>query len=496
MSDQHDERVRRWAGRARLCGWVLLCCAPWVLAQEPVQDAPPLEELEARAAERPEDAANLRALAPAYLAAGRTADALAAATRLIGLTDELPGDRLLLARASLAEADRLVTEGERGGYVRSLLADVEQSARLACADAALSLEARVFLAHAQFRQGAAEAARATLGEVLAEEPEEVDALALRGYLTLFGERPEEAVADLERAAHLAPERVDVRVHWAMALAHRSAAEAAAVFVSLAEEGRADERLAGDAYRTLAADPAQAERSLRAVCTVRPEDAEACFWLGRALADGGRHAEAIAAYDRSLALLPDDATVLAFRGDARGRANDFSGLVDDLLLVVRADVPERVWAVRRLQAASAWFAQQGNWETVARIGQVLIETDPDDPDVHGNLGLALMRLDRVDEADALFRAAVESFPDSVRLINDHGLLLEGVGRYQEAEERFARAADLGSLDGLENLAVLRLRLGDVASARERFQAVLGRDPARVRSVAGYARTLLSDALDSR
>ncbi len=496
MIDRPEDRARPRRRRARLCGWLVLGCASWAGAQEPEAAAPSLETLEARAAENPEDAGSLRALVRAYLAAGRSGDALAGATRLLGLGGDAPEDRLLLARASLAEADRLIGEGERGAYVRALLADVEQSARLAGADAALAVEARVLLAHAQYRQGAAGAARETLGDVLAEAPDQADALALRGYLTLVGERPEDAVEDLQRAARLAPERVDVRVHWAMALARRSAAAAADVFVALVQEGRADERLAGDVYRTLAVDPAAAERVLRAVQAARPDDAEACFWLGRALADGGRHAEAIAAYDRSLALLPDDATVLAFRGAARGRANDFSGLVDDLLLVVRADVPERAWAVHRLQSDSAWFAQQGDWQTVARIGQVLIETDPDDPDVHGNLGLALMRLDRLDEADAVFRAAAELFPESIRLSNDHGLLLEGAGRYQEAEERFTRAADLGSLDGAENLAVLCLRQGDVAAARQRFEAVLGQDPARVRSVAGYARILLADTFDSR
>jgi Flp pilus assembly protein TadD len=136
-------------------------------------------------------------------------------------------------------------------------------------------------------------------------------------------------------------------------------------------------------------------------------------LGTALRATGRFADAIAAYDRALALGADAATVHLNRGNA---------------LVAGGRLPEAVAAFRQAVAASSASAEATSALANALYdsGSAALETKsfgpatdalreavalrPDRPEAHNNLGIALASQGRLDEAMDHWRAALMIKPD--------------------------------------------------------------------------------------
>ncbi len=104
-------------------------------------------------------------------------------------------------------------------------------------------------------------------------------------------------------------------------------------------------------------------------------------------------------------------------------------------------------------------------------------NPDDPDVHGLLGIALLRESREDEAR-------EHFLEAIRLEANHpdahaqlGLLALFDGDFPEAEEHFALLALIqpDDTDHHTNLGVALAEQGRLEEARSAFTQALKADP---------------------
>ena len=97
---------------------------------------------------------------------------------------------------------------------------------------------------------------------------------------------------------------------------------------------------------------------------------------------------------------------------------------------------------------------------------VIAHNPTAREAHRNLGEALTKQGRWEEALAAFRIAVEHAPDDARDHSNVGAALIVLGRLDEAEEPFRRALALDphSVYALQNLAVLE-------SQRQRYEAAL-------------------------
>ena len=435
---------------------------------------------------QPDDPAKLREQVQSALREGSSSEALEVATRLAGQTGANAGDRMLLARASLAEAERLEQEGRSTPYSQALLQDAEQSAGIARRSEPLLDEATTFLAYMLQRRGARTEAVALLNPLLERTPDDLDALALRGYLYLSSATPLRSLPDLERALELAPERIDIRLHHAQALSLRSLEETEAALMELLSLHTGG--MGATIHDLLGTVPARAVRVQERLLEAAPNDPDAWFWAGRILALAGDLQGSLQAFDRALELSPDNPRILAHRADIRGRVDDVEGLLSDLLEVLHSGAPEAAWAERRLLGSTPWLAERGDWNQIIRLSRALVELSPSE-EAFLNLALALRWQGHLAEAEMQYLEGIELFPDSVRLLNDLGLLLEGAGRNEGAAARFLQAGDLGSLDGLENLAVLRLKMGDSSAATVLFRTVLEEDSERLRSIAGYAELLL-------
>jgi choline-sulfatase len=152
-----------------------------------------------------------------------------------------------------------------------------------------------------------------------------------------------------------------------------------------------------------------------------------------------NAEAKAAYERVLALVPDH--IEALRG------------LGDLALLEE-----------KLDAATSRYEQ-------------ILSVDPADAGAMTKLGVVRMRMGRASEGVALFRKAVEHEPKNAEaLLYLAGALASG-GSPAEALPYFERAiaADRRSTMALNGLALTRLALGDTAGAATSFRESLRIDP---------------------
>ena len=94
---------------------------------------------------------------------------------------------------------------------------------------------------------------------------------------------------------------------------------------------------------------------------------------------------------------------------------------------------------------------------------------DFPEAAINLGNALLKLDRSEEAlDAYLRAS-EPGPCLAKALLGQGLALRSLGRFPEALTAFDRAAALGSREAVAGKGCLMLTLGDFESGLEGYEA---------------------------
>lgn len=185
----------------------------------------------------------------------------------------------------------------------------------------------------------------------------------------------------------------------------------------------------------------ARPELEALATAHPQDPLYPYWIARLDYDEEKYAAAVEGFRRVLAL---EAGHL--------RAHDNLGLAYEAL-------GHYEQAIRSHQAA-------------LRIGR---ERGDRSPWPALNLGILLMRLDRYDEADPLFRESARQNPRFAPAAYQLGVLLEKTGRLEEAIAELSRAARLDPdyPEPVYALARVYRRRGDVAEADAalvRFRAV--------------------------
>lgn len=169
---------------------------------------------------------------------------------------------------------------------------------------------------------------------------------------------------------------------------------------------------GDTYLRLE-QPDQAEESLRRQIELLPRDSDAHFALGNALrGQGGREAEALAAYEAAVEITPNDYE------SHLGRAASLSALG-----TAASEPAEReAYSIREAEA----------YRTALSI-------KPGDVRLWINIGVAYSGTDDVEKAEAAFREAVAVAPNDPRPPLNLGRYLAKLSRPAEAIEQFYAAA---------------------------------------------------------
>jgi len=133
-------------------------------------------------------------------------------------------------------------------------------------------------------------------------------------------------------------------------------------------------------------------------------------------------------------------------------------------------------------------EEGEWQKVRAVTQQLVEIDPENPWPHGTLGIALLHLDELEEAEECFRRALDRGGDNVHILLFMAKLYARRGDLGGQLEWAQRAAkcDEKHLEPCFVIADAQIRLGQLTEAEKVLKDVSAAHPENVQ-----ARRMLGD-----
>lgn len=224
------------------------------------------------------------------------------------------------------------------------------------------------------------------------------------------------------------------------------------------------------YETMVADAPRSARSHRE--------------LGTVLADVGRFADARAAFDRSLAIKPDDATTLYNLGNALSTEGRFDAAADAYRRAIALN-PSFKSAYENLGNAES---MRGDQQAALAALRRALALDPDSPILLMNVANTLFRAGATAEARTTYERALAGAPTSPDILTNYGTFLYAQNDFAAAARVFERIPPPVPARALVALAGSYRMLGRAAESRT-VQATAERlypnDPA-VRQYVDYVR----------
>ncbi len=328
----------------------------------------------------------------------------------------------------------------------------------------LSVEQALRVAVQHQQAGQLPQAESLYRQILAQQPNHVDALHLLGVIAAQVGRNDVAVDLIGRAIALDPnspaahnnfgnalratgqlDRAIVAYRQAIALQSGCAEAHHNLGVTLRHKGQFNEAIAAcrqavalkpnypDAWCNLGialADkgrPNEATAAYRQAIAFKPDYAEAHSNLGNALKDLGQLDEAIAAYRQAIALKPNYPEAHSNLGNALAE----NGRIDESIaacrqaIALKSDLPEAY-----INLGNALTEKGAIEEAIAAYHQALALT-PNSPNAHSNLGNVLRDAGQLDEAIAACRQAIALKPDFPEAYVNLANALRETGHLDEA-----------------------------------------------------------------
>ena len=223
--------------------------------------------------------------------------------------------------------------------------------------------------------------------------------------------------------------------------------------------------------------------------IKPDHAVALCRRGHALYHLDRLAEAIANYDRALEIAPDDAETLNVRGLALRRLQRFEEALAscDRALAIKPDLA----AVHNSRGVILQDLKR--FEDALASYDRALALDPDLADALSNRSTALRELHRPEAALASCERALAIRPDYVEALNNRGLAQSALRRFTDALDSYDRALGIAPDDGeavgnrrralFYNRGVVLFKLGRYEAAIADFERALTGDPAAFRQLPG-------------
>lgn len=429
------------------------------------------------------------ALANFYMATGDTAAAEQALHEAIALS---PRDRLanqLLARfyavtGRLADAEQplktvaeLATDGSgrlqladyyvamhREGDARAILEAVARSASPARSAAQLRL-AQMAVANTD-RAGAYR----LLGDVLAREPENPEALAALAELQIGDQKLDEALANAQAAVKAKPR--DARFQFVLGrvrAARHDDSEAMAAFsealrldpryqpaelelarmylatrqipqaIQLASSAlthapkSADARLVLARGYLMAGDPSSAERYVRELGRTAPESVPVLIVTGQLEATKGNVAAARSAFEHALRINPRQPEAIEWLMRLDASAGN-AAAARERLAAALARAP-RDPALRMI--AAQFYYSAGDYPRAEEALKAVIAADPSSLQAYGRLGQVYAKENRLADAVAEFDRAARDHPRDVAMATAAAVIVQMQNRADEARARYER-----------------------------------------------------------
>lgn len=196
-------------------------------------------------------------------------------------------------------------------------------------------------------------------------------------------------------------------------------------------------------------------------------------LAVALQSEGQTADAVAHYERAIALQPDYAPAYNNLGVLQRAQGQLDAAVATYrrALAVKGDYPDAHYNL-----ANALLAQNRAKEAAEHF-EIALRSIPDSAGIRNNLGIALAAQNRPADAVAAFRAAVAADPKSAVAHRNLADALSTAGQAAEsiAEFRIARELDPRDPAIRYNFGVVLLEAGQIAEATAELRAAIELSP---------------------
>jgi len=183
--------------------------------------------------------------------------------------------------------------------------------------------------------------------------------------------------------------------------------------------------------------AQAVENLNAAIRLDAEHAEAYFQRAGIRADTGQDADALADYEKAIALAPSDTRFLNMKGLFLLTRQQYDQAEQEFTRAIQID-PDftKAYNNRGLVGLS-----RSDFVTAARDFQQAISIDPQYVDAHNNLGFARYQSGEYGQALRAFNQALELSPQYVNAYSNRGMLLMKTEEFKQAAADFTKAIEL-------------------------------------------------------
>lgn len=235
------------------------------------------------------------------------------------------------------------------------------------------------------------------------------------------------------------------------------------------------------------DIQQSIELLEAILKRKPDNAEALFYLGRALSAAGQQVQALAAVKQSAALAPNNIGVrrqLAILYEILDRPDDALAQYRRVISLAPPGSSVARDAERSINLIIIRSqAQQGNFAGALALAEAAREAYADDPRGLAQLGEVYFGMNRFDDAEKIYKQAIALAPGKALLHYQLGQIHERQKRFAQAKEQYKRAMDLEPKSNHARSANIRLMLlraeelvarNDRAAALKAYQDVLALD----------------------
>jgi tetratricopeptide (TPR) repeat protein len=217
------------------------------------------------------------------------------------------------------------------------------------------------------------------------------------------------------------------------------------------------------------------------------EANVHYNLGSALAARGRHEDALAEYDRCLAIWPTHAYALVNRGNSLSRLGRDDEALDTFARA--SEARPSLWNARRSEGAA--LLRAGRLEDAADLFRKAVADGTGGAEASFSLGSVLLDLKRPGEAKDALEQAIAKDPRDPRSHNSLGLTLQMLGDAEGAEREFRQASALSPRyeKSRYNLGNLQFTRGKMEDAQQSLEEALRIAPGYVKAHVRLAEVLM-------
>ena len=282
-------------------------------------------------------------------------------------------------------------------------------------------------------------------DALRIDPGLVDALVGLADALAAQAQYDDAIGQYSHASSLQPESASIYLKWAEALSSQDQFDKAAEQYEQAIDKNLSDVDFEELLDLLAKlNPRRKEQTLGVLeaALVKREDAERYASWASALAAKENYSEAIAQYDKALALDANAAGTWRSKGEAQVNLYDYSAAVQSYRRVTELD-PYDWWAY--LQCGYA-LVYQGKYPDAIECYKLALEIKPDSSDVYDAWGWASYSQDNYDDAIKQYQTAIAIDSTSTSAHYNFGSVLAAQGMYDDAIAQYRKAIELNPEDG--------------------------------------------------